>query len=197
MIYSFVWRLGRLIFFLLGLKSRGLHNIPAQGPVIVAANHVSFWDPVVVAVVFNRPIHFMAKAELFNYKLLGKLFKKLNAFPVKRGAADKNAIKEAIQVLEGEKVLGIFPEGTRNRTGQDLKPQLGVAMIALKTGAPILPVACLGTERNVPLGWFSPLEVRVGKLIDLEEFKEQKVNSKVMAQVSDLVTDEINQLLRN
>lgn len=197
MFYTCVWRLGRFIFFLLGLKSQGVENIPKTGPVIVAANHVSIWDPLVVAFVLNRPVHFMAKAELFKYKFWGKLFTKLNAFPVKRGAADRTAIKQALYILDEGEVLGIFPEGTRNRTGEDIKPQLGVAMIALKTGAPVLPIACIGTKRAIPLGWFRPLEVKIGKPLKLEEFKGKKVNSSLMAQVSDIVTDEINALLKD
>lgn len=197
MFYSIIWGVGRVLFALLNLKTWGKNNIPAQGGVIVAANHVSNWDPIVIALAFNRPIHFMGKAELFNNKLLALFFTKLNAFPVKRGSADRQAIKQAMQLIEEEKVLGIFPEGTRNKTGKEIKPQLGVALIALKTGAPVLPVACLGTKRNLPLGWFNPLEVRIGELIYLEEFTGKKVNSHVMAEVADIISDEINQLLKN
>lgn len=196
MLYSCLWRLGRVLFFLLGLKSKGIQNVPDKGPLIVVANHVSIWDPIVVALVLKRPIHFMAKIELFKYSFLGKLLKKLNAFPVKRGAADRTAIKHAIYILEEGKVLGIFPEGTRNKNGEKVeKSQMGAAMIALKTGTPVLPVACIGTKRTLPLGWFSPLEVRIGEPLYLDEFKGQKVNSALMAQVSNIVTDEINTLL--
>ena len=196
MLYSCLYRLGRVLFFILGLKSKGKQNIPTEGPLIVAANHVSIWDPIVVALVLDRPVHFMAKAELFNYAILGKLLLKLNAFPVKRGSADKNAIKHALNIINNGTVLGIFPEGTRNRiTEEIIRPQMGTAMIALKTGAPVLPVACIGTKHTFPLGWFRPLEVRVGEPLYLHEFEGQKVNSALMAQVSDIITDEINALL--
>lgn len=196
MLYSCLCGLGRGIFFVLGLKYKGIQNIPDKGPLIVVANHVSIWDPLVVAFVLNRPVHFMAKAELFNNRFLGKLLKELNAFPVKRGSADRTAIKQALYILEKGDVLGIFPEGTRNRNGEKVeKSQMGAAMIALKTGAPVLPVACVGTNCTVPFGWFTPLEVRVGEPLYLEEFKGAKVNSSLMAQVSDIVTDEINALL--
>lgn len=197
MFYNIIWGVGRAIFVLLNLKTQGKNNIPDTGGVIVAANHVSIWDPVVVALAFNRPIHFMGKAELFDNKLLAALFTKLNAFPVKRGSADRQAIKQAMNLIDEEKVVGIFPEGTRNKSGKEIKPQLGVAMIALKTGAPVLPVACFGTNRNLPLGWFNPLEVRIGELIYLEEYAEKKVNSHVMAEVADIISDEINHLLKN
>lgn len=195
MLYSFLRRLGRIIFIPLGLKSQGKHNIPSEGPIIVAANHVSIWDPIIVALIINRPVNFMAKAELFNYKILGKILEKTYVFPVKRGAADRKAIKKAISILEEGEVLGIFPEGSRNKTGDEIKAQAGVAMIALKAGAPILPVACVGTKRIFPIGWFSPFEVRIGKPLSLEEFQGKKVNSALLAEVSDLITEEINTLL--
>ncbi|MDD3880529.1 MAG: lysophospholipid acyltransferase family protein, partial [Syntrophomonas sp.] len=152
MLYSFLRLIAQVLFFLFGLKSEGLHNIAEKGPLILAANHVSYWDAIVVAAAVKRPINFMAKAELFDYPLLGYFVKKLNAFPVRRGIADRNAIKKALLVLEEEKVLGIFPEGMRNLKGEDLKAQAGVAMIALKSGAPVVPVACIGTNRILPLG---------------------------------------------
>ncbi len=196
MLYSFLRQLGRVFLIPLGLKGKGTHNIPSTGPIIVAANHVSIWDPIIVALIINRPINFMAKAELFNYKVLGKLLEKTYVFPVKRGAADRTAIKKAILVLEEGKVLGIFPEGSRNKSGEEIKAQAGVAMIALKAGAPVLPVACVGTDRILPIGWFSSFEVRIGEALTLEEFKGEKVNSKLMAEVSDLITQEINTLLQ-
>lgn len=196
MLYSILRQIAKFIFGVLGLKSRGLHNMPDNGAVIVASNHVSMLDPVIVGVVINRPIHFMAKAELFKYKLLGKLLKKIYVFPVRRGAADRTAIKKSISILNEGKVLGIFPEGSRNKEGNNMKVQAGTAMIALKTNSPILPVACVGTNRKFPLGWFKPLEVRMGKPIGLEEFRDKKVNSMLLAEVSDLISAEINNLLQ-
>ncbi|HZK44318.1 MAG TPA: lysophospholipid acyltransferase family protein [Syntrophomonadaceae bacterium] len=196
MLYRILWWLVRPILFLLGLRSEGAtNNIPAKGPLIVVANHVSAWDPIMVAAVFKRQIHFMAKAELFNYKILGKLIKSLNAFPVKRGAADRKAIRESISILEQGLILGMFPEGSRNKTNKEVKAQLGVAMIALKTGAPVIPVACIGTDSAFPIGWFRPLKVKVGQPIKLEEFKDKRVNSAIMAEVSDIIDKEINALL--
>jgi 1-acyl-sn-glycerol-3-phosphate acyltransferase len=195
MLYSFIRGLLRFIFYFLGLKSEGLEKLPQSGPVIIAANHVSNWDPIVVAIVLNRPVYFMGKAGLFKYKLMDKFFSSLNAFPVRRGIPDRKAIRKALQILEEGNVLGIFPEGVRNKTGEDLKAQSGVAMIALKSGAPILPVACLGTKCIIPWGWSSPLLVRVGKLISLDEFKDQKMRSSAQAQLSADIMNKINGLL--
>ncbi len=195
MLYNTVRAILRFIYIILGFKVEGLEHLPADGAVIVAANHVSNWDPIMVALAINRPVHFMGKAELFNHKILGKLLKTFNAFQVKRGSADRQAIKHALKILEEGKVLGIFPEGTRNKTGQEIKAQTGIAFIALKSRTSILPVACIGTDRIFPLGWFRPLTVRVGELISLEEYQDSKINSAALEQLSDEVFDKINALL--
>lgn len=195
MLYNIVRAILRFLFILLGLKVEGLENIPPEGPIIIAPNHVSNWDPIMVAVAINRPIHFMAKAELFNYNILGKLLTKVYVFPVKRGSGDRQAIKHALQVLEKGNILGIFPEGTRNKTGQDLNPQSGTAMIALRSKVDIIPVACIGTGRILPMGWFRPLIVRIGKPISLEDYRDKKVNSVYMEEISMKVVNRINSLL--
>lgn len=195
MLYSSLRAVLRLPFLLIGLKSEGLHNIVEKGPIILAANHVSYWDAIVVAIAINRPINFMAKAELFDYPILGRLIKKLNAFPVRRGVADRNAIKTALLVLEEGKVLGIFPEGMRNLKAEELKAQAGVAMIALKSGVPVVPVACIGTNRALPLGWFKPLVVRVGTPIEAKEYQGRKVNTIALEKLSGEIMTKINLLL--
>lgn len=162
MVYRLLTALGRIVFSLLGLKVEGLENLPATGPVIVAANHVSNWDPIVIAIALNRPIHFMGKVQLFKYRPLASLFRSLNAFPVRAGMADRSAIRQALRVLECGQVLGIFPEGRRNRSGA-LLAEPGVVLIAIRSGAPILPVACLGTQYRWPWGWGRPLRVHIGQ----------------------------------
>jgi len=162
MLYRFLTALGRIVFRLLGLKVEGLENLPSTGPVIVAANHVSNWDPIVVAIALNRPIHFMGKVQLFKYRPLASFFRSLNAFPVRAGMADRAAIRQALKVLGCGQVLGIFPEGRRNRSGEMLA-EPGVILIAVRSGAPILPVACLGTQYQLPWGWGRPLRVHIGE----------------------------------
>lgn len=197
MFYNIIRAILRFVFILLGLKVEGLENLPADGGIIVVANHVSNWDPVMIALALNRPVHFMGKAELFNYKILGKLLIALNAFQVKRGSADRQSIRQALKLLEEGKVLGIFPEGTRNKTGQELKTQTGAAFIALRAGAGIIPVACVGTNHIFPIGWFRPLQVRVGKPLLLSDYQDQKVNSAALEQLSNEIFDKINSLLCN
>ncbi len=195
MVYSTVRMILRFIFFFLGLKSEGTDKVPLTGPVIIAANHVSNWDPIVVALVLKRPIHFMGKEQLFKYKISDTLISSLNAFPVKKGTPDRKAIRHALKVLEEDKVLGIFPEGMRNKTGEELKAQSGVAMIALKSGAPVIPVACIGTKCNLPWGWFRPLLVKVGDPIYMDQYEGQKMHSANLQQLSDDIMNKINQLL--
>jgi 1-acyl-sn-glycerol-3-phosphate acyltransferase len=194
MLYAFIRGLGRLIFYFLGLKVEGLSNLPSTGAVIIAANHVSNWDPVVIALALDRPIHFMGKSELFKCEILGKFITKLNAFPVRKDVPDRQAIKKALQVLAEGQVLGIFPEGGRNFTG-DMKAQPGVVLLALKSGAPIVPVGCMGTNHRLPLGWFHPLLVRVGEPFYLRKIEDQKSKSAVMEQLSTDIMNKINSLL--
>lgn len=195
MLYRVIWTILRILFILLGLKSEGLENIPRQGSFIIASNHVSNWDPIAVAVSIKRQISFIAKAELFTNALLGNLLTRVNAFPVKRGTADRKAIKQALEVLEQGKILGIFPEGQRKIGRMETKAHAGIAMLALKSHVPVIPVACIGTNHKIPWGWTRPLIVKVGKPICLEEYREQKINSSIMEEVSVKIMQEINTLL--
>jgi 1-acyl-sn-glycerol-3-phosphate acyltransferase len=185
----------RFIFWLGKVKAEGLERFPGQGPVIIAANHISFWDPVVVAALLNRPVSFMAKEELFEHSILASFFSKLYVFPVKRGTPDRKALKKAMEVLEEQGVLGIFPEGTRSKTGELSKPQHGIAMLALKTKAPVVPVACLGTDKIFPWGWISPVIVKYGEPVRYEEYYGTRLSTSVLEEVSKDIMDKISDLL--
>jgi 1-acyl-sn-glycerol-3-phosphate acyltransferase len=123
--------------------------------VILAANHESIWDPFILGVATPREIHYMAKAELFGPRLLGKVLRSLNAFPVERGGGDQAAMSEAGRLLGGGAVLGIFPQGT-SKPERQIGWHRGAARLALATGAPLIPVRLTGTRR-VPL----PTRVRI------------------------------------
>ena len=129
------------------LERIGREHIPGQGPVILASNHRSFLDPFVIAVMTRRPIYFVAKKELFLFHpVVSWLLSSLGAFPIDRGASDQEAMATARAILErGEAVL-MFPEGTRIRPGSLGRPKRGVGRLALETGAPVVPVAVIGTE---------------------------------------------------
>ncbi|MCW3004968.1 MAG: 1-acylglycerol-3-phosphate O-acyltransferase [Conexibacter sp.] len=130
----------------------GREHVPADGPVIFAANHRSFLDPFVIACMSRRPLYYVAKKELFHSRLTGWFLNSLGAFPIDRGNADEGAMGTARQILErGDSVL-IFPEGTRVRPGPLAGPKRGVGRLALETGAPVIPVAVIGTE-NIRKKW--------------------------------------------
>ncbi|HHP50593.1 MAG TPA: 1-acyl-sn-glycerol-3-phosphate acyltransferase [Moorella mulderi] len=133
--------------FICRWEVKGREKFPLKGPVIVVANHVSYLDPVVVGVACPRRVHFMAKEELFHVPFLGWIIKKLHAFPVRREKSDRLALKTALEILRRGEVLGIFPEGTRSKTGELGPLQPGAASLALKIGATILPVAVKNTNR--------------------------------------------------
>jgi len=139
----------------------GREHIPAAGPVILAANHRSFLDPFVIAVLMRRPVYFMAKKELFYKRWQGWLLNALGAFPVDRGHGDEDAIATAREVLERGDCVVIFPEGTRVRRGPLGAPRRGVGRLALQTGAPVVPVAVIGTDA-VRRGWrIRPRKIRI------------------------------------
>ena len=138
----------------------GREHIPAEGPVIVAANHRSFLDPFIIGTMARRPMYYVAKKELFRHRLQAWILNSLGAFPVDRGNGDADAMATAREVLERGDVLLIFPEGTRIRTGGLADPRRGVGRLALETGAPVVPVAIAGTD-SVRDGWrIRPRKVR-------------------------------------
>lgn len=195
MLYYIARGIARFLFWLLHLQKEGVEKLPPNGPVIVASNHVSNWDPIIVGIALTRPVHFMAKVELFNNIILGKLLSALHAFPVKRGAADRRAIRQALDLLQQGEVVGIFPEGARQKIKPDAQVHAGVAMLALKSGAEVVPVACMGTENDFPCGWFHPLRFKVGNPINLDEYRKQKISSALLEEVSIHIMQEINSLL--
>src|SRR5919197_1658817 len=144
------------------LSRIGREHIPAEGPVILASNHRSFLDPFVIAVMARRPIYFVAKKELFAFHpVVSWLLSALGAFPIDRGASDQESMATARAILERGDVVLMFPEGTRIRPGSLGRPRRGVGRLALETGAPVVPVAVIGTEA-VRRGWrIRPHKVRI------------------------------------
>ncbi len=141
----------RLLMPLLGgITVRGAENIPARGPIILAPNHRAYMDPPYLSMVTRRQLHLMAKEELFKIPLFGPYIKAMGAFPVRRGSADRGAIRQAMAELKAGHVVGIFPEGTRADSGTLLPAERGFALIAKQTGVPIVPIALEGTDRIQP-----------------------------------------------
>ncbi|UYZ24439.1 lysophospholipid acyltransferase family protein [Mesobacillus jeotgali] len=165
----------------------GKENIPADGGVLLCANHIDNLDPPVVGITAPRPVHFMAKEELFSVPVLGKIVPRLNAFPVKRGMSDREALRKGLGILKDGKVLGLFPEGTRSKTGEMGKGLAGAGFFALRSDAHVVPCAIIG-----PYKAFKKLKVVYGKPIDMESIKEKKLNAE---QTTDLIMGEIQELI--
>ncbi len=171
----------------LRLSRIGLEHVPADGPVIIAANHRSFLDPWVIATVLRRPLYYVAKRELFEKRWQGWLLNALGAYPVDRGNGDE-AMRDTTRAIlaRGDAVL-IFPEGTRTRPGALGRPKRGVGRLALETGAPVVPLAIHGTEA-VRRGWrIRPhkVRVRVGRPLTFPQVDEPS------PQLAAAVTDRI------
>jgi 1-acyl-sn-glycerol-3-phosphate acyltransferase len=141
-------------FFIVYFRMRriGREHIPESGPLIIAANHRSFMDPFVIGMMLRRPTYFVAKTELFRRPVIAWLLSALGAFPVERGQGDRDAMVTARAIVERGDVVVIFPEGTRTRPGALGAPKRGVGRLALETGAPVVPIALIGTEA-IRRGW--------------------------------------------
>jgi|SRR5579862_1006712 len=144
-------------------RAYGTENVPMSGPLIVACNHVSYLDPPGMGCFCPRRISYMAKKELFDIPLLGPAIAAVGAYPVDRAGSAKAAIKRSLEVLEAGGTVGIFPEGTRNRTGE-VRPQTGVALLASLANAPVVPACIVGSERVMR---FPQIKVAFGPPMEL------------------------------
>jgi 1-acyl-sn-glycerol-3-phosphate acyltransferase len=150
-------------------RVEGAQHVPKQGPLIVVANHASDFDPPILSNCVRRPVSYMAKEELFNVPVLAPAIRLYGAYPVKRGSADRSAIREALKQLDQGWAVGVFLQGTRTSDGRVPDPKLGAALIAAKAQAPLLPVSLWGTQHILPKGAklprSRPLTVRIGEPI--------------------------------
>jgi len=147
----------------------GNENVPSQGAVVVVANHGSHLDPPLLGHALGRPVAFMAKAELFRIPLLGAIIRACGAYPVKRGASDREAIRMATARLAEGWAIGVFLDGTRQSNGRVNTPMPGAALLAARSNAPLLPVAIINTHRVLGTGksWprIVPIQLRIGEPI--------------------------------
>lgn len=187
--YRFLRGIGRIIFFVRRWQVFGRENVPATGGLIIAANHSSSWDPILLGCALKREVYYMGKEELFNQPLSSWFYTNVHAFPVKRGAPDRKAIRKAIDILQQGLVLGIFPEGTRVENGQEVEPQSGVALLALKARVPVVPVGLKGSRYGLP-------QVLIGKPIQLDKYYEMKPNSALLDVISKDIMLAVNQLVQ-
>jgi len=183
MIYTIVKTISYILFRIFWkIEITGSDNIPKKGSLIVAPNHVSYFDPVIVGASMKRKVHFIAKKEVFNTVLGNLFFRQLNAFPVDRDKVDMNALKNALNILQQGEILGIFPEGTRSMDGELKEFKLGIIKIAIKTGAPILPVGIIGVHKIYPRGNKFPTLFKHKIIVHFGSpicFSTQKIKDKI------------------
>ncbi len=129
------------------LKKTGVENIPKSGGVIIASNHISYYDPPILGSCIDREIHYLAKWELFKIKLFGSILHSVNAIPIKRKVIDRQALITCLEVLKSGKALLVFPEGTRNLRARLLPPKLGVGKLALEARVEIVPAYIANSQR--------------------------------------------------
>ncbi len=162
----------------------GAENVPPQGPLIVACNHISYLDPPAMGCLCPRRLSYMAKKELFEIPVLGPMIRGLGAYSVDRRGSATAAIKRSLEVLQAGGAIGIFPEGTRNRDGS-VAPQTGVALLASLGNAPVVPAYIRGTDKALRLGridvaFGAPLVLAPGRKAtreDLSKFTAQIMNA--------------------
>lgn len=177
----------------------GREYVPMAGPLILASNHLNNADPPMVALAVPRHPTFMAKQEMIKWPIIGPAFRIFGAFPVRRGEADLAALRAATEVVNSGAMLVMFPEGTRSRTGGLTKGHPGTALVALRTGAPVLPVAIAGSEGiRWPWIFLRPLSVKHIKVAIGEPFRlppVERINSEAAAEATDVIMRRIAALL--
>lgn len=165
----------------------GKENIPKEGPVIICSNHISNIDPPIVAGSSTRDIHFLAKEELFEKNWLKLILTKAKAFPIKRGMKDRQALRHALSLLKEGKCLGLFPEGTRSKTGELGEGLPGIGFFALRSDAIVVPCVIIG-----PYKIGRKLKVVYGSPINMTSLREQKASAK---EATDKIMVELKHLI--
>lgn len=163
---------------------RGRENIPETGRLVIMANHITYLDPPIIGALIKRRTHFMAKKELFRVPVLGYLLKKIGQIPVKRGSPDRSALKQALAILEEEKVLGIFPEGTTRGPKDKLgRAKSGSILIPIEGKSPILPVGIKfkGTK----------LKVSIGKVFYMDKYYDRKLTREERIEAGEYIMSKI------
>lgn len=183
------------------VRIEGRDGVPTRGPVILAANHRSFMDSLFLPLVIRRRVTFVAKAEYFDDKKTAWFFRGVGQIPIRRegGSASERALASATEVLERGQVFGIYPEGTRTRDGFLHRGHTGVARLALRTGAPIVPVGMIGTDEINPIDrklprLFRTVRIRFGSPITVDRYTGREQDRMVLRQITDEVMFELQQL---
>lgn len=169
----------------------GVENVPQEGRLVVVSNHASDFDPVILSSCVGRPVAYMAKEELFRVPILKQGIQLYGAYPVKRGSADRSAIRAALASLDAGWAAGIFLQGTRTPDARITEPKLGAALIAAKAKAPLLPVSLWGTEGIIRKGSAIPrpvaLTIRIGEVIDAPSSTDRLELEAVTQKCADVI----------
>ncbi len=181
----------------------GVEHVPREGAFILVANHVSLTDPPIVGWAtgyqINRVIHFMAKQEMRSWPILGWLASQSGVFFVRRGEGDRSTQRAALETLARGEPIGLFPEGTRSRDGVIGEGKAGATLLAMRSGAPLLPVAIFGTERIFPGGSRVPhrarVTVRIGQTFRLPHQPFGRLDRQTLAAGTERIMHEIATLL--
>jgi 1-acyl-sn-glycerol-3-phosphate acyltransferase len=189
---------GPLLRLLYRPKARGLENVPARGPVILAANHLSFVDSLFIPVVVKRKVVFLGKSDYFERRRTRWFFRSVNVIPVKRegGLGGEAAIQAGVRALQEGKVVGIYPEGTRSPDGRLYRGRTGVARMALLARCPIIPIAVMGTAEVLPIDRKAPklrgrVTISFGKPLKFDRYYGKESDRFVLRSVTDEVMYEI------
>ncbi|MCL2857045.1 MAG: 1-acyl-sn-glycerol-3-phosphate acyltransferase [Oscillospiraceae bacterium] len=183
---------GLLVRIVFRIKHEGLENIPPDGGYILACNHRSNFDPLIIAQNIPVQVRYLAKMELLKNPVAGFIIRRLGIIPIKRGEGDNSAIETAGQIVKDGGVLGVFPEGSRSKDGVPLRPRSGVAVIAGQTGADVLPMA-ITYRKGVRFG--STVTVRYGPMIPNSEIGVDTSSPASLRQASKFVMDKIISLM--
>lgn len=169
--------------------------MPEEGAVILVSNHISDLDPVLYLIYLKRQVHFMAKQELFKNKLFSKFFYAMGAFPIKRGAGDKEGINMGLEALENGHPMGIFAEGKRSKTGELLPFKSGVAVIAHRANAPIVTAAI--KTKNQKIRIFRKVTITFGRVIQPEELGIVEGSASTIRSAVRMIREDVAQLLND
>ena len=196
--YHFSGLLVRMLFLLLTRRQvRGRENILGEGSVLIVSNHISLVDIPLLGISFGRKVIFMAKKELFRFRFLNYFMRILASFPVHRGRLDREALRQSLQVLADGMALVIFPEGTRSNSAR-LRPAFsGSALVALRSGVPVLPVGIAGTEKFKGVGGMlrrPQVTVNIGRPFYLPSINSRPTKVE-LAKLSDFIMRRIAELL--
>jgi len=179
------------------LRVEGLEHLPVTAPAILACNHLSFIDSIVLPLNVPRPVYFLGKADYWDSWRTRWFFQGTGVVPVDRGGGDKggDSLRTGVEILRRGDLLGIYPEGTRSPDGRLYRGKTGPVRMALEADVPVIPCAVLGTERSLPTGsrvpTRAPITVRYGRPLDLSRYRDRRTDPFALRSATDELMYEI------